>query len=457
MKQDEIIRIIQKGEGGTTEFKENLDRETIETASAFANTKGGIILIGISDKGALRGIQTGKRTLDEWTNRIVQTTEPKMVIRTEKLSIKQKEIVVFHVAESRIKPVSFKGKYFKRVGSSNRRMNWEDITRIVLESVGTTWDELPELRASLSDIDIEKIKKFIELCKKAGRRPIPAVEEPIEVLRKLELIRDDQPTRAAVLLFGKNPQRFYMPAILKMGRFKSETMIIDDKEVPGTLFEQVEDAMLYFRDRLQTRFEFTGEPQRKVVWEYPLEALRETVINAVCHRDYLNSANTQVRIYDDHILIWNPGRLPPDLSLEQLKTDHPSRPHNRLIAEVFFYAGYIEKWGGGTLKVIKACIDNELPEPDFFEDMGMFGVTFSKDIYTERYLRNLGLNERQVKAVMHVKKEGKITNKEYQGLNKISRQMATIDLATLVKKGVFMRTGKSGKGIAYHLTKLTND
>lgn len=104
----------------------------------------------------------------------------------------------------------------------------------------------------------------------------------MDTLEKLELIQKGNPTRAAILLFGKNPQKPYLQAILKMGRFKSEIIIVDDKEICGTLFEQVENAMLYFRDRLQTRFDFTGEPQRKVIWEYPLEALRETVINTIC-------------------------------------------------------------------------------------------------------------------------------------------------------------------------------
>lgn len=371
----------------------------------------------------------------------------------EKLSVKKKEIIAFHVSESRIKPVNFKGRYFKRVGSSNRQMSWEDITKLVLESVGTTWDGLIEPRANLKDIDLERVKKFVSLCNKTGRRPIPENEAPLATLEKLELIQKEKPTRAAILLFGRNPQRFCLQAILKMGRFKSETIIIDDKQIYGTLFEQVEESMLYFRDRLQTRFEFTGEPQREVIWEYPLEALRETVINAVCHRDYVDSANTQIRIYDDHILIWNPGRLPPDLSLDQLKTDHPSRPHNRLIAEAFFYAGYIEKWGGGTLKVIRECADSGLPEPEFFENMGMFGVTLRKDIYSEKNLRELGFNDRQIKAVMHVKERGKITNKEYRRLTGLSDEGARIDLGELVKKGLFQLKEK-GRSAHYILKKL---
>jgi len=452
-----IEEILSKGESETVEFKESFDRECIEAACAFANTRGGTIFIGINDKGEIKGIQLGKRTPNVWINQIIQSTEPKVMIRPEKLSVKKKAVIAFLVSESRIKPVSFKGRYFKRIGSSNRQMSWEDITKLVLESVGTTWDGLIEPRATLEDIDLEKVKKFVSLCNKTGRRPIPENEAPLMTLEKLELIQKEKPTRAAILLFGKNPQRFYLQAILKMGRFRSETIIVDDKEVHGTLLEQVEEAMLYFRDRLQTRFEFTGELQRKVIWEYPLEALRETVINAVCHRDYLDSANTQIKIYDDHILVWNPGRLPPDLSLDQLKTDHPSRPHNGLIAEAFFYAGYIEKWGGGTLKVIRECIDSGLPEPEFFEDMGMFGVTLRKDIYSEKNLKELGFNDRQIKAVMHVKERGKITNREYQKINQVSRQTASRELLHLTEGKLLIRYGETGRGTYYTLAKFATE
>jgi len=446
-----IKEILAKRESETLEFKEGFDKECIETIAAFANTKGGTIFIGVADNGKIKGIQVGKRTPDDWINQIVQSIEPKITIKTERLTIEKKALIAFHISESRIKPVSFKGRYFKRVGSGNRQMSWENITKLVLESVNTTWDNLIEPGAALKDIDLEKVKKFVGLCNKTGRRPIPENETPLTTLKKLELIQEGKPTKAAILLFGKNPQRFCLQAILKMGRFKSKTIIIDDKEIYGTLFEQVEEAMLYFRDRLQTKFEFTGEPQRKVIWEYPLEALRETVINAVCHRDYLDSANIQIRIYDDHILIWNPGKLPPDLSLEQLKTDHPSRPHNRLIARAFFYAGYIEKWGGGTLKVIRECIDSGLPEPEFFEDMGMFGVTFRKDILTEKNLSELGLNDRQIKAVMYVKEKGKIANREYQETARTTKKTASRDLANLVDKKIFKQVGSTGKGTFYTL------
>jgi len=129
---------------------------------------------------------------------------------------------------------------------------------------------------------------------------------------------------------------------------------------------------------------------------------------------------------------------------------------NKLIAQIFYDIEFIERYGSGIQRIIDACKNAGLPPPVFEERFGGFLVIFNKDIYTEEYLNGLGLNERQIKAVLYAKEKGKITNKEYREINTISRQMATIDLSILVEKGMFIRTGKAGKGIAYQLTKLTN-
>jgi len=150
----------------------------------------------------------------------------------------------------------------------------------------------------------------------------------------------------------------------------------------------------------------------------------------------------------------------PPLTIEQLKQKHSGRQRNPLIAAVFYYANLIESWGSGTLKMIELCKQQNLPEPEFVErkeGLGQFTVVFHKDIFNEEELRKRGLNERQIKAVKYVKEKGKITNKEYQELSNISRQMATIDLSHLVEKGILTMKGKSGKGIAYQLTKLPNN
>ncbi len=448
MNEKKVLEILAEGESETVEFKRSFDKETLETVSAFANTKGGLIVIGVSRQGRIQGVVIGRETLRDWANQVVQGTGVQPSLKSTKYE--GKTLVVISVAESHIRPVLYRGRPYKRVGSTNWEMSVEEITRLVLQGRGVTWDELPEIRASIDDLDPEKIKRFIELANRIGRRPIPEEEEPLKVLVKLGLIQEGKPTRAAILLFGDRPQRFYPQAILKMGRFKSETLIVDDKEIEGTLFEHVEGAMLYFRDRLQTRFEFTGEPQRKVIWEFPLDALREAVINAVCHRDYLSSSLSQVRVYDDKVVVWNPGKLPEPLDPEKLKSVHESIPRNRRIAEMFFYAGYIERWGGGTLKILEECRRSELPEPDFIDDGYSFRIIFRKDILTTEYLRNLGLNERQIKALMYVKEKGGITNKEYQGLNAVSNKTAYLELSDIVEKGVLILEGK-GRQVKYLL------
>jgi ATP-dependent DNA helicase RecG len=236
---------------------------------------------------------------------------------------------------------------------------------------------------------------------------------------------------------------------------KEETIVIDDRMIEGTVIEQVDETIDFIRKNINVRFVMTGKPAREEIWDYPLEALREAVINAVCHRDYTISSNTEVRIYDDKLIVWSPGGLPFGITLADLYKPHASVLRNKGIGSVFYDMGWIEQWGSGIDKMRKACVEAGIPEPLFEEYQG-FRVIFRKDIFTEEYLLNLGLNERQIKAVRYVKEKGKITNKEYYTINNISRQMATIDLANLVEKGIFMRTGKAGKGIAYQLPKLTN-
>lgn len=255
-----------------------------------------------------------------------------------------------------------------------------------------------------------------------------------------------------MLLFGREPQRFYPSALVKVGRFRSPTLIVDDREMNGTLLEQVEGTLGYFREHLQTRFEFAGEPAREVIWEYPLEALREAITNAVCHRDYLDTGHTQVRWYDDRLVLINPGELTPPLSLELLKQEHPSKPRNRKIAEMFFYAGWIEQWGSGIQKMLDECRKAGLPEPEFEERAG-FWVTFRKDILTDQYLRSLGLSERQIKGVVRVKEKGSITNREYRELTGLSDEGARRDLNDLVSRGVLRAEGK-GRSLRYGLTKV---
>lgn len=277
MNEKELNKLLELGETETLEFKENFDSETIETAGAFANTKGGTILIGISDINKIKGVQVGGETLKNWVNQVSQSTEPRVITEIELGETNKKRIVIIKIKEFPIKPVSVKGRYFRRVGNSNRVMNMQEIAQMHFHSVGMSWDKLPARDASIKDIDLEKVKRYIKKANETGRRNIDEDENPLQVLEKLELMKEGKPTWAAILLFHKHPQRLLSQGVIHCGRFKEETIVIDDRMIEGTAIEQVDEAMDFIRKNINVRFVMTGEPAREQIWDYPLEALREAV------------------------------------------------------------------------------------------------------------------------------------------------------------------------------------
>ena len=183
--------------------------------------------------------------------------------------------------------------------------------------------------------------------------------------------------------------------------------------------------------------------------EYPVAAMREMILNALVHRNYMG-APIQIRVYNDKISIWNEGFLPEGLTLEALKRSHSSRPRNPIIADVAFKGGYIDAWGRGTIKIIDTCKSAELPEPEMAERDGGFLLTILKDTLNKEHLEKLGLNERQVKAIEYMKLNTSITNKEYQSLFDITDRTALRDLNDLVTKGLAQKKGEK-KGTKYLL------
>jgi ATP-dependent DNA helicase RecG len=194
----------------------------------------------------------------------------------------------------------------------------------------------------------------------------------------------------------------------------------------------------------------TGRPEREQVWDYPLEALREAVINAVCHRDYTISSNVEIRIYDDRLVVRSPGGLPLGITLEDLYKPHSSELRNKGIAEIFYDMELIEQWGSGIDKMREGGLTAGLHEPVFEEHQG-FRVIFRKYIYTEEYLRSLGLNERQLAALMYVKERGGINISAFKALiPQVAEKTLYRDLRDLVNKKVLKQVGEK-KGRKYEL------
>lgn len=189
-------------------------------------------------------------------------------------------------------------------------------------------------------------------------------------------------------------------------------------------------------------------------YEYPKDAVREALLNSIAHKDYSGGVPIQISVYSDKIIFWNEGQLPENWTIKNLIEKHASRPFNPDIANALFRSGYIEAWGRGTIKIIKECKQAKIPEPVFNYNSSDISIEFRKDIYNEKYLNSLDLNVRQVKAVLYVKNNGKITNKEYQELNDIAERTASRDLADLVSKTILINSGVKGAGAFYILSNL---
>jgi len=441
---------IRERESETLEFKRQWTDRALEDIAAFANTRGGTCLIGVRKDGTVVGTVTDDAELQRIANTIVS----KLGITP---SIQVKELQGHEVIVIKVEPirgvVAYRGRYLTRVGTVNRDMPPDQLARRLLERFPQTWDGLAS-PWDLEAVDEEQVVRFAQLA----RERLPDIEpsEPERTLQNLGLLQEGRLTNAGVLLFARRPQLLFPHARLRIGMFK-ENQIIDSHEFEGTLWQQLSGAMDRFRQVLRVRFDIQAtEPtleglQRKETWEYPLEALREAVINALIHRDYTAQGDIQIRLYEDRLQVWNPGGLPEGIRLDQLRVpDHPSVPRNPLLSRTFYYAGLIEHWGTGTTRILELCKAQGLPEPEFVEQSGSFKVVFLKDLYRPERLRALGLNERQIKAVLYVKEHGRITNREYRALTAISDEGARLDLKQLVEKGVLEARGK-GRSAHYVL------
>ena len=394
------------------------------------------------ERGTVKNI---KKLLEDIPNKI----KDMLGVVADVKSIKRNSHSVIKINIEKYKaPISYKGKFYIRSGATTSDLKGHSLSRFLLSSSGTTWESIIEPESSMKDINVKTVRYFQDLAKK--RYPFIAKEKDVKaVLQKLSLMKGDKLKRAAILLFGKDPKRYFTSAFVQVGRFISDSEVISTDVIEGNLFDQVEKTMEVLRIKyLENRFYYEGI-YRKEDLIYPEEALREAVINAVIHRDYIGP-HIQLKIYNNTLHLWNIGKLSNEITFAQLRKIHSSYPRNELLADIFFKAGFIESWGRGTLKIINECKAKNLPEPSFVGEQGGFSVMFTKGKITKEIDERLsaGLNERQIKAVKYVKSNGEISRKEYVDLTSISPRQALIDLKDLVEKKIFDSIGK-GRAFKY--------
>lgn len=429
------------------EYKSSWHDDYLKWICGFANAQGGQIFIGKDDIGNVVDVEDYKRVMDEIPNKIKNnmgiTAEVNLLQEDGKHYI---EIIVQPYSV----PISLRGRYYYRSGSVKQELTGTSLNEFLLKRSGLTWDEVTEPRATFDDIDERSFRMYLEMSKEKDRLPDVEGLTVEEIFDKLRLTKNGELTRAAIILFGKDPRRFSTNAFVKIGRFKGDADLRFQDVEEGNLIILLKNLLERLDHKYLTRsIEFKGM-LRLEHSEYPIPALREMLLNALVHRKYMGSF-IQIRVYDDKITIWNDGALPEEITLESLKHVHSSHPRNPLIADVCFKGGLIDSWGRGTVRIIETCKEAGLPEPELTERDGGFLVTLFKDNLTEEQLLKLGLNERQIKAVQYVKERRKITNKEYQEINDISNRTATNELKELVEKFGLLGMSGAGAGTFYEL------
>lgn len=440
------------------EYKQSWHDDYLKWVCGFANAQGGIIFIGKDDNGKVVGVDDYKKLIEDLPNKIRNTMgiSAEVNLHEEKASpndpVGRGKHFIEIITHPYSVPISVRGRYYYRSGSTKQELTGTSLNEFLLKKSGKTWDDAVEPRATFADIDEKTVAIFLQASENAGRLPENKGLTIPELFEKLRLTENGQLKRAALILFGKEPAKFYSNTFVKIGRFgKDDADLIFQETEEANLIALLQAVLNQLNHKFLTRpIEFEGM-HRLEKSEYPTAALREIILNALVHRNYMGSP-TQIRVYDNKINFWNEGTLPEGLTFEALKGFHTSRPRNVLIADVCFKGGFIDSWGRGTLKIYDACKEAELPEPEIKEFQGGFLVTLFKDNLTEDQLAKLGLNDRQLKAVNFVKEKGKITNKEYQELNTTTERTASRDLSDLVEKQIIKSSGIKGAGAFYTLS-----
>lgn len=312
-------------------------------------------------------------------------------------------------------------------------------------------------RATFRDIDSAEVKTFVETAEATGRLKLKGSRAPKAVLQNFNLLRDDRPTNAAMLLFGKNPHRFFNNAQVHCFHFhgtEKRKPIASQQPYEGRLLEVIDEAVEFVLGKIDRSVGIRAtSTQAPVTFEIPRPVILEAIVNAVAHRNYRNNGFVQIIVFADTIEVWNPGELPPGLTPDLLRKPHGPMPRNPLIAEPLFRVKYAEKAGTGTTDMIADCRKSGLPEPDFEQRGPHFVVILWRDWLTDEVVAGFNLNDRQKQVVKHAKVTGRINNTQYRDLTGISASTALRELRQLTDFGIFAKVGGTGQSAYYVITK----
>ena len=361
-------------ENQRTEWKETWHDEYLRWICGFANAEGGVLVIGRNDKGEVVGVPNARKLLADLPNKIRDVLG--IMADVHLVTKRGKELVEIRVG-AYPSPISYKGEYHYRSGSTKQELKGAALEQFLLKKRGRHWDDAPEPSFAVRSCSAAALRLFKEHAAQSGRMAPSIRRDSREVLLgNLELTERHGLKRAACLLFSDRPEQYVSGAWIKVGFFVTDDDLRYQDEVHGSLLAQVEKTLeLLHTKYLKAYISYQGV-QRRETFLFPYAALREALLNAVVHKDYGSGIPIQISVYEDRIVLCNPCGLPDNWTLERLLGKHPSRPFNPLLANAFFRAGYIESWGRGIEKINRECREHDIPAPAWDFSMAGLMLTF---------------------------------------------------------------------------------
>ena len=379
---------MRLSESEKVEFKESTAelKQALEDICALANSGAGTLYFGISDDGKVKGQDVSDKTIRRVSTSILSSIEPRLYPDIFEQRIDDKAVLVVDVKNGSDRPYFYKGKAYKRVGTSNAWLSRYEVEKALYERDNPSYRyEKTIIKNYEGGLDSKAMDWFLEKARGERNHPVGKDDKQQDILSKLKLATRGELNLAGLLCFGEDIQNYIPQAVVKCGIFEGTTKAGGPRlgsEVYGTnIFKQIESVQDFFIKNFRKRYEVSPATwQREYEYEWPLLAIREAVANAIAHRDYTISSSISIAVFDDRVEIWSPGKLPEGITIEKLKKRHDSVLRNPAIAGMLYSTRYIEAWGTGIETMNRLLREADLPAPLYEEIGSSFVVTFMRGV-----------------------------------------------------------------------------
>ena len=461
---DELQAMLAGGAGDTVAFApaKVSARTLAETLVALANARGGVVLLGVTAKGAVQPEVDATRLRETVAAAGLLADPPLVLPSAQVITTPDGPVVVVQAPPGLPHVYNLQGTYLTRTAGQNRPLTTPELRRLLLERGDAGFEAQLVDAATLADLDEPRVLRYLDQVSFSttedltqallGRGCVGYGAGPTGAATLM-------PTVAGLLLFGRDPQQFVRSAEIICVRYPGNVMGDEfaRQDIGGPLADQLRQAEAFVVSNMRRGMRIRGLTREETT-EYPLPVVREALVNAIAHRDYsIRGEGIRLLMFNNRLEVYSPGRLPGHVTVANLKDERYSR--NEALVAVLSDMGFIERLGYGIDRMITAMEEAGLPPPVFEETAAGFRVTLQSagtELVSSRPAEqpwgHLMLNERQEQALAFIQSTGRITNSDYQALvPDVSPETIRRDLADLVDRNLLLRIGE--KRATYYILK----